>query len=397
MSYSLPYIVFILVLLLLALLQTAVPLTEKSQRCLSILSIVLFILFIGGRGFIGWDWTNYYRDFINAVPLKDFTSHKWTFNEPGWNIYISFFFTITDLVGLHGQAAYNFLVFFSTLIDALLLYAFLKHSVTHKYFVFALAVFFVFYGFTLETDLMRNVKGLLIFLYSLRYIESREWLKHYLLFALALTFHWSIIVLAPCYFFIHRRMPLLVVLALFVVGNIIYLFGLPSVSLIIRQVAHFMPEEMQERVLNYVDNAIFSRVYGFTLGYIERTIAFLLVLFVQHRMISDDKRLLIYINAMTIFVLICLYGYEFDIFITRFGALFSFGCWVMYPMLLKYLDRVAAPVFAILISTVIVIKMHNLSNNILYDYENFLVQKTHTYEQRKYVFDLYQDELKRKR
>ncbi|MBQ7210635.1 MAG: EpsG family protein [Paludibacteraceae bacterium] len=387
MNYSLPYILFIGFLLLIALLQSAVNFTERSRRTLSILALIVFVLFIGGRGFIGWDWTNYYRDFARAVPLSGFLHHKWMFREQGWNLYVSIIRTFTD--------SYNVFVFVSTLIDAVLLYLFFARYVGHKYFVFALAVFFVFYGFVFETDLMRNIKGLLIFLLSIRYIESRELVKYLALGLLACTFHWSIIVLLPCYFFIHRRFPLVIVIAVFLVGNVVYLFGLPSLSLVIKAIAQFLPEQMQERVLEYVTNALFGKTYGFTLGYIERTLVFVLVLFLQHRMIEDDKSNLIFINTFTIFVLICMYCYEFNIFITRFGALFSFGCWVMYPRLLKYLDKVMAPLFAILVSAIMLVKMHNMSSNILYDYQNFIFQKTDSYSHREQIFRKNQDSLKK--
>ena len=393
MTFSIPYILFIILLLAIALLQSTINLNERSLRTLSVLAIIVFVLFFGGRGLIGWDWTNYYRDFRDAVSLSGFAHHQWMFKDPGWNLYVSLITTITDLIGIQGHAAFNFFVFVSTLIDGVLIYHFLLHSVTHKYFVFAFSVFFVFYGFTFETDLMRNAKGLMLFLIALRYVETREWFKYFALALLACTFHWSILVLVPCYFFIHRKIPMPVILTIFVIGNIIYLFGLPSISLIIRQVAQFMPGDIQERVLNYVASAVYGKEYGLSLGYIERTLVYLLVLFYQHKMISDDKNILIYINAMSIFIFICLYCYEFNIFITRFGALFCFGSWVMYAKLLKYMDKITGPILAILISGIIIVKMHNLSNNILYKYDNFLIEEVDSYDHRLEVFYAYKQKL----
>ena len=384
-------------LLVLALLQATISFSERSRLILSVSAVALFVFFIGGRGFIGWDWTNYYPYFENAAGISDFTHHKWVFADPGWNIYTSLVKTITRCVGWQGMAAYNFFILLSAFIDGVLLFLFFHRHVGHKYFVFALAVFMVFYGFTFETDLMRNVKGLLIYLLSVRYIETNQWGKHFLLVALAITFHWSVILLAPCYFFIKKRLPLTLVLALFIAGNVIYLFGLPSVSLIIRQVARLLPEEKQTLVLGYVSSAVYGKTYGFSLGYIERVIAFLLVLFYQRRMLQENENTIIFINALIIFVFICLYGYEFDIFITRFGALFSFGFWVMYPQLLKVMDKVTAPLYALLLSGIMIVKMHNLSNNILYDYQNFLIEKVDNYQYRKQIFKKYQKKLQQKK
>ena len=362
-------------------------LTDKSCKFLSFVAIILFVFFFGGRGFIGWDWTNYYQDFKEATTIRQVFSHDHMFNEPAWNIYVALIKTFTN--------NYSVFVFISTLIDAVLLHLFFDKHIEHKYYAMALAVFLVFYGFTFETDLMRNVKGLLIVLVGLRYIETREWWKFFLLGIIGTLFHWSIAMILPCYFFLHRRISLKWTLIFFVIGNIIYLAGLPSVSLVIRGIAQLMPTDQKETVLFYVTNAIYSKTYGLTLGYIERTLVFLLVLFYQHKMIEDNKGNTMFINAMMLFVMICLYGYEFNIIITRVGALFSFGCWIMYPLLLKYLDKPLKPVYWIVISAIILIKINTLSNNVLYDYQNCFIENIDNYDTRKDIFEKHYKQLQR--
>ena len=381
MSYSIPYICFVAVMLVLSVVQMGLNLNERLQKIISLVALAGYIFFIGGRGLIGWDWINYYIAFEEAVPIQKYLSYQdWTFSEPAFNLWMSVIRTFTN--------QYWIFAFLSTLLNACLLHILFRRYLEPKYYTFALAIFMVVYGFTLSTDLMRNFTGLLIFCLALPYIEKRQWYFFFPLVALGCLFHWSIAILALCYFFLHMRVPLAIWMGIFVVANIIFLAGLPSVSLIIRGVAHFFPETQRELILDYVQNAVYGKQYGLSLGYLERTGICFFVLFYYHKLIEEKTSNILFINAFFVFVLICLLCYEFNIFITRFGLLFSFGCWIIYPKILNHLDKALRPVYWFAISVIIVLKMGTITNNVLFRYENvFTSERIATYEQRREVFD----------
>ena len=387
MEFSFPYICFLAAILLMSAVQIFMPLQEKTLRIMNIAVMAGFVFFIGGRGLIGWDWTNYYTAFEKAVPIQQFLSfHGWTFSEPGYNLWMSLIRTFT--------AKYWVFVFLSTLLNAILLHILFRRYLEPKYYTMGLAVFMVVYGFTFATDLMRNFPGLLIFCTALPYIEKRQWYYFFPLVIVGCLFHWSIAVLAVCYFFLHLRIPLAVWMGVFVVANIIFLAGLPSVSLIIRGVAAFFPEEQRELILGYVQNAVYGKQYGLSLGYLERTGICFFVLFYYHKLIEEKSSNLLFINAFFTFVLICLLCYEFNIFITRFGALFAFGCWIIYPKILNHLDKAVKPIYWLAIATIVLLKMSSMSGNILYRYENVFINKQiQTYEQRRAIFDANHNKL----
>lgn len=381
MTYSIPYIGFVAVLLMLSIVQLGFNLTERLQKTIGIIAILGYVFFIGGRGLIGWDWINYYHAFEEAVPIQKYLSyHDWKFNEPAFNLWMSLIRTYTS--------EYWIFVFLSTLLNACLLHIFFRKYLEPKYYTLALSVFLVVYGFTLSTDLMRNFTGLLIFCLALPYIEKRQWYFFFPLVLLGCLFHWSVAVLALCYFFLHLRIPLAVWMGFFVVANIVFLAGLPGVSLIVRGVARFFPETQGELIMGYVESGVYGMQYKLSLGYLERTGICFLVLFYYHKLIEEKSSNILFINAFFIFVLICLLCYEFNIFISRFGLLFSFGCWILYPKILNHLDKALRPVYWVVLSAIILLKMVNITGNVLYRYENvFTSERIATYEQRREIFD----------
>lgn len=387
MEYSLPYIIFLSCVLLLSGIQIAIPWQERTLKVTNVLIMAGFVFFIGGRGLIGWDWVNYYNAFEQAPPIQKFASYdKWMFDEPGFNLWMSLIRTYTS--------EFQVFVFLSTLLNAILLHILFRRYLESKYYALALAVFMVVYGFTLSTDLMRNFTGLMFFCIALPYIEERKWYFFFPLVALGCLFHWSIAMLAVCYFFLHLRIPLAVWMGIFAIANIVFLAGLPSVSLIIRGVASFFPTEERELIIGYVQNAVYGKQYGLSLGYLERTGICFFVLFYYHKLIEEQRSNILFINAFFIFVLICLLCYEFNIFITRFGILFAFGSWIIYPKLLNHLDKPFRPIYWFMLSVIILLKMNTISGNVLYRYENvFVSDRISTYEQRREVFEQNRNKL----
>lgn len=387
MIYSFPYICFVVFILLLSVVQLGFPLGDKTRKMLNAVALIAFVLFFGGRGLIGWDWVHYYTAFKEAVPIQSFGNvTKWSFKEPGFNLCMSLVKTFTS----------EFWIFtlVMTIVNAILLHIFFRRHLESKYYELGLAVFMIVFGFTLSTDLMRNSTGLLIFCLALPYIVTRQWYFFFPITLLGALFHWSIAPLMLCYFFLHIRFSLKIWLPVFVVANIIFLAGLPSVSLIIGSVAHFFPDEERELILGYVQNAIYGKEYGLTLGFVERTSICFLVIFYYHKLVEENKNNVLFVNAFFLFVLICLICYEFNIFITRFSPLFAFGCWIVYPKILSYLDKALRPIYWCALAFLIMIKMNNLSNNILYRYENKFTSKQITsYEKRREIFDANQKKL----
>ena len=152
MEYSLPYIVFIVFILVVSVLQLGIAFDKSSQKYINFSVFFAYILFWGFRGFIGWDWVNYYPFFkdlsITQPPLGS-----------NYDIAFEYYsFTIKYLF-----KTYESFVLVSTIVNALLLHIVFRRYLPERYYALAFALFFAFNGLIFETDLMRNIKSLLIF------------------------------------------------------------------------------------------------------------------------------------------------------------------------------------------------------------------------------------------
>ena len=114
----------------------------------------------------------------------------------------------------------------STIINAVLLNVFFKRYLSAKYYALGFILFIAFYGLTLEVDLMRNIKALLIFLIALRFVEERKPIQYFLLISLAFFFHWSALFFIPLYFFLHKPISLRTFIVVLVIGNLIFIFNI---------------------------------------------------------------------------------------------------------------------------------------------------------------------------
>lgn len=380
MSFSTPYIIFTAGLLFVSGLEIALHWSESDLRRLNFLVLVGFILFFGGSNYIGWDWTNYAEAYKDTVPLRGFLRYDgWWFNEPGFNLWMSLIRTFTT--------DYHIFFFVTTLLNACLLHIFFNRYVPRKYYAFAMAIFLVVYGFTYATDLMRNFTGMMLFLFALPYIEKRQWYFFFPIVLAGALFHWSIALLSICYFFLHLRIPRWAMLSIFILGNIVFLWGMPIVSSIIKMIANFFPTEQHDMILDYVDNSVFGKEYGISLGFLERTLIAVLV-FLYYPQMTETAGKRLFVNAFFIFVFVCLYCYEYSIFITRLGALFGFGSWVIYPALLSCLDRPLKAAYWLVLSAMILLKINSLTDNILYKYENVIFDYPYsTYKQKRIIFN----------
>ena len=183
MQYSLPYILFISLILIISIFQLGMPFDRKTRNYINYLVACAYIVFMGFRGFIGWDWVNYYSFFMDMKT----SSINIALNK----IDIGFVFYLASIKSIF--KSYESFLLISTIINVCLLHLFFKRYLPAKYYALGFASFFAFNGFILETDLMRNIKSILIFLLALKYIELRKPMHYFALIFLALLFHWSVI------------------------------------------------------------------------------------------------------------------------------------------------------------------------------------------------------------
>jgi hypothetical protein len=250
-----------------------------------------------------------------------------------------------------------------------------------------MTLFLVFYGLTFEADLMRNVKSLLLFLLSLKYIENRNWVKYFLLNFIGLSFHWSSFIFLPLYFFLHKPISLRTFIVLFIAGNIIFLLQISFIKPIILFIGNALGGTYQERVTTYLNSDIYGRSAVFSLGYLERFFTSAIILFYYGKLKMQSKSNILFLNAFIIYILLYLFGREIEIFSLRFCALFAFSYWILIPQAIQVSDNIMKYILLLAFSILSVAKIHIQTNTIFYQYDTILSGKIKTYEERYKIFE----------
>lgn len=323
-QYSIPYLIFLWILILLVFLEFWQIDRKQGNKVVRQLTLLIFIIFFGFKGYIGRDIFNYY-DFFSQAPTLWNWNNKWLENghfEIGFTMYVACIKSIFP----------NFLFFnfIDTILNAWLLNTIIKRY--SKYYTFSFVIFIVFYGHILEMEQIRNCKSILIFLYSLKYIEDKKILPYMLFNLLGFSFHFSSIVYFPLYFLINKKIPKEIYLITFIIGNIIFLLKIEYVKPIISFMGSIIGGSIQEKIDSYLQNQVYTASFGITIGYIERIATFILAFFIFYKKLCLDKASnLIFLNLYFLYFISYFFFSELAIAVLRLPPLFVFAYAVLLP------------------------------------------------------------------
>lgn len=370
-SYSFPYLFLFFFYIILGLISPK----YKIKKYELLICSVIFILFFGGRGFIGFDWSNYYVVFKNMLPVFPLDNYgKNGFQEPLFKIYVSIFKLFTD----------NYLIyqFVSTLIDIVVISWFIKrYSISYA---LSFAIFLAF-SFGLAVDVQRNVKSLLLLLWAIKYIDEKKPIKFLLLNFTALFFHSSAIFFFPCYLIGSFKIPKRLYISLFVLLLIYFLLQLHIVYSMLDSFANLLGGGYVMQLENYSESNIYSGSKGISIGAIERIGTFVLICLYYNSLIQKlpHIRTILNIHLYSMFYQFVLY--DFSVISTRIGLLFSFTYWIIWPSLI-YVSKANRKLILTFILCYCMLKISVSTASILYRYDNLLFGGD-TYETRISVFN----------
>ncbi|MBP1637282.1 MAG: hypothetical protein H6Q18_71 [Bacteroidetes bacterium] len=355
------------------------PIEEKSRKYINFLVVATYVLFFGFRGFVGFDWVNYYPFFKEIDKLSDFKFETIS-NDVGFSVFASFIKTVNP--------DYSFFILINTIVNVILLHYFFKRYLPTRYYAFAFALFVAIGGIILELNLMRNVKSYLLFLISILYIEKRKPLPYFLLNLLGFLFHWSSLIFFPLYFFIHKKNNIRLIIIAFLLGNIIYLSQIEYITPFVNWLSSLFGEVAEGRTTGYLASTIYGRQYGLTFGYIERFFTFILVLAYYNKLIANSKSSIIFTNCFFIYIFVNLYFSEINIIITRIGILFIFPYWILWPKILENSKIVEKIALFVIFSLYMNVRLISQTNNPMYKYENVLSGKSASYNEKLKVYNI---------
>lgn len=344
-------------------------LNEKIKKMLYIFFILMLIVFFGTRGYLGYDWYSYKPNFektddILQVFSGNYKSIFYSGYEFGFQLYSSVIKAFSS--------DYFVFNFFNTVTDFLLIYFIFKRY--SKYPIFALFLYFGIHGIALEIDMMRNIKSILLFLCSIKYIKERKPVVFIALNILGMMFHSSSVIYFPMYFILNIKWNRKFILGLFILGNIYYLSNFRLIVNGIRAFSGYLPGGIGQKIAGYISIIPSDFPLGFSIFYIERIAVFLLVYFLGSNLISK-KYGNIFLNSTYISVFIFLFTSELSVISLRIGILFVYSYWFIIPMLIEKAMAPAVKMAVIFVGVFICCfrtnnQLNFIGNRDIYIYEN---------------------------
>lgn len=361
--FSLPY----LGLLLFFFVMLSISLHLRNQKSLNKVYLILFLVllfFFGLRGFVSTDWIEYIRLFesLSSRWLENRTDNEYV--EPGFLLYVYIIKECFD--------SFNVLVFTSTLIDLILLFIiFRKYSFN---ICFSIIAFFVWYGISMETSLLRNMKSILLFLISLPYLYNHNKTKYLLVNLVGFAFHQSAILYILMYPLFGCNFSKRTLWVIFVVGNVLTIFKIHYLLPIIGIISSYLPDgAILVKTINYINSDVYGGTYGISIGHIERCLMYILVCYFYNDLVAKRKFNKIFINSYVFYFVAFTFFTELSIITERLTLLFAFSYWLLCPNIFEILATKRIKIYYMTILFLFsFMKVTIATNNITMQYSNII-------------------------
>ena len=359
----------------------------KNKNAIYVILLITYCIFFGLRGFVAWDWYNYYPEFLRIHPIYEIT--KINFEGEFLYKFLQSFFKIFS-------NNYHTYIFFTTLIEGICLFLiFKKYS---PYPCFSMLLFIGLGGVTLQFDLMRNIKSLIISLFSLQYVYERRFFKYSVMNIVASFIHISSIVFLPLYCLlkknIYKNKKILIfvfafgIFTLFFFNNFLFkLLEFIKNSLIFSEIP----------LIKIIVIKIDTHLETFNSSVNKLGINFIEKLFISIFIFKNKEKIIkfkygnIFLNMFFIYIFLYFYGNGVKIIFQRLGLIFISSYWILLPMILKKNIKLKKFFLFCFISLFCLIKINHSFvfkgiDKQLYEYKNILFTNE-TYEEKKIIYE----------
>lgn len=297
---------------------------KKDYSFLGYFLVLILALFAGLRYEVGAkpDWEVYHQVFYDAPQhLSDLLVYFSDNNrlEKG---YLTYNFIIHYIV-----SDFNFFLVITALITIGLTYK--SVSIYTPMTAFALLLYMRYGYFQFNMMFLRQGMAVAIFLYSIQYIKKRDVYRYYLLNIIGITFHVSLIVVLPLYFFVHRAFSARVYLT--ILGCSIFFQSINIIKLL----AEILPSS------NIIFFAFKSYVAAgepkpFSFSFVEKPIMFFIFLYYYKFLSKKFYYYEVFFNLSFIGLILSIVFLQFEDLSDRFVIIFN----ITNIVLLTYLARV---------------------------------------------------------
>ncbi len=367
MGYSTPYIVLNIILLILSV-ASFLSKRESTHKQIALLSMIVFVVFFCFRGYVQTDTINYFSLFDRLPSI-----FKGISRDPDYDTGFLVYMGIIKSLGFN----YDKFIAISSVIDLILLTILFRRYFSYKYYALYLYLFLIFTGIEYEFNLMRNIKAVLLFLLSIKYIYSREFGKFFILNLIALSFHWTSVLFFPLYFILHKEFSLRSLYILFFVGLLIYILVPYLLNPTLRLISEIVPNDRLAYKINaYLKLSMFTIGKSFSLIDLALMIWYILILVSYNKIKCLSPQTICFINLFVLYFLFSCMGSAMILFRQRVAVLFEPSCWLLFIWMIqsqRYNSKII--LYSIIIMYGMLLGYRRTRNDILYEYDNFLLNE----------------------
>lgn len=251
----------------------------KLSVIFGILAILPFVIINGTMSFVGNDYANYYREFLYIQSGQE------SYTDIGYVLLNK----LVIALGLDFQFVY---VFISLIGYGLLFWCIRKYS---ENFAISIVLFFsIGYFYLLGLNQIRQFIALVIVFYALSLIPNGKFLTYAVLVGVASLFHFTALIMFPCYFILKLKPKLSYYVVLTVV--------LIPFNLFYTEIMQFLFSTFRSA---YVGSAYMERQAAIdVLGLVPFVAVLLILLFYYDKIIKTNPMNLIAFNGVLISVII---------------------------------------------------------------------------------------------
>lgn len=363
--YSFPYIIFIALIGFWGIFEFKYVKNSKRDSFMLYSLSFFYIIFLGLRGYIGYDCINYYTEYWTPLPIIGEDSLRSLFDRDS---YLNFGFDLYMFIIKNIWNNYSFFIFVNTFIDWLFIVYFLK-KYTYCYSL-SLVLFLIMGGLIFEIDFVRNFKAILLFIYSIKFIEQRRFFPFILIMLIACSFHISAIIYILFYFIAFRVMNLRLYWCVFIIANILFIFQIPYLKYIFLPISQLLGGPIKIIIERYFNDV--STSYGISIGYIERVLSAYLCSYF-YPLFKRNKLHLIFSNLFLYYLLFFFLFGEIRMVTLRLPFLFFFSYSVIIPLIYANIrKKIYRQILLLTIVFYSFLKIYGTTGLGMYQYDNLL-------------------------
>lgn len=323
-SYPVPYLLFLFYLFLISFWEFS--LKAKGDQRLKKIKIAIwggFLFFFGLRGFVNTDCIGYYPFFEGLKTVWDDFSYNYVLSEYNWEPgFITVMYLFKSIIP-------NYFVWTFTwvLIALITLDSFFSRNL--KYYGLGFLFFFIFGGYGILTNLMRGSIAMFLFLYSIRFLETNNFKKYFLVNIIGCLFHISSLFYLLAYVVLKRKFSFFFLLSVFLSLNVLYWLRIDFSNILIPIMNNLSFERVSLLMRSYVENSS-STGNALSIGYLERCFTYIVVLMIYAKLSRSKPNSIIYLNSYVLYYIIFYFFWKIEDASQRMAGLFLFSYWIIY-------------------------------------------------------------------